>query len=446
MKALLSLPKTKPIYNTHLNIFEMRIFSDLHIHGRYSRATSKDLSIANLEKWAKIKGLSLLGTGDFTHPEWWNEIKSNLTDDQTGFLKTKSGFNFVLQTEISLMYSQGGKGRRIHLIVLSPSLEVAGQITDYLKSKGRVDYDGRPIFKIPCHEFVYELNKISKDIEVIPAHIWTPWFGLFGSDTGFDSLKDCFQDQTHLIHAIETGISSDPPMNWRLPELDQIQILSFSDLHSYWPWRIGREATIFDIEPSYKQLIAAIRTGERLCGTVETDPNYGKYHFDGHRACNIVLSPAESKKFNNICPVCKKPLTIGVLNRVEELADRPAGFKRQNAKAFYTLQPLSELFAAKIGSPVASKSVWKEYYEILKGQSEFDVMISMDREELEKRTSSEMVGLIIKNREGKIFVKPGYDGVYGEVVLGEKKPEQKVQHNWLPQKKINPQKGLSDFC
>jgi uncharacterized protein (TIGR00375 family) len=308
-----------------------------------------------------------------------------------------------------------------------------------------VDYDGRPIFKIPCPEFVEALKSISNDIEVIPAHIWTPWFSLFGSKSGFDSIEECYGDQAKNIHAFETGLSSDPAMNWRLSQLDRFQILSFSDLHSFWPWRIGREAAIFDIEPSYKALMESIRTGNGLIGTVEVDPSYGKYHYDGHRQCNVVLSPAESMKNHNICPVCKRPLTIGVLNRVEELADRPDGFKRKNAKPYYSLIPLAELITTKLGVAENSRQMWAEYNKILAGQTEFAVMLELTEDELLKRTGPEMAELIMKNREGKIYVKPGYDGVYGEPVLGEKPVEKKVDSGWKQQKPKRTQTGLDEF-
>ena len=320
----------------------MKVIADLHLHSKYSRATSKQLDIANLEKWAKVKGLNLLGTGDFTHPEWIKELKANISDDGTGILKSKGGMNFILQTEVSLIYSQGGKGRRVHNVLLAPSFDVVAQITEYFLKHGRIDYDGRPIFKIPCDEMTYELKKISDDVEVIPAHIWTPWFSLFGSMSGFNSVEDAFKDQTKNIHALETGLSSDPPMNWRLSQLDKYSLVSCSDSHSFWPWRIGREATIFELkELTYKGLIKALRTKEGLLGTIEVDPAYGKYHFDGHRNCKICLSPKESIKLKDICPVCGKQLTIGVDHRVNELADREEGFKPKGAKDFKRLIPLS---------------------------------------------------------------------------------------------------------
>lgn len=425
----------------------MKLIADLHIHGRYSQATSKDLTIPNLEKWARIKGLDLMGTGDFTHPKWIQHIKESLKDeDHSGIYKTQSGFPFVLQTEISLIYTQGGKGRRIHHLVLAPNLDVVQQITDYLLTKGRVDYDGRPIFKIPSPEFVESLRKISEDIEVIPAHIWTPWFGMLGSKSGFDSFKECFQDQTKHVHAFETGLSSDPPMNWRLSQLDKLQILSFSDLHSFWPWRIGREAAVFDIDLKYASLLNAIRTGDGLVETIEVDPNYGKYHADGHRNCNISFMPEESRKHNCICPVCKKPLTIGVSYRVEELADRPEGFKPEHAKPFRSLISLSEIISLVMGKAITTKVVWAEYDKIRAlAENELKLLTETPKEEIEKVTCMGIVDAIMLNRQGKIKVKPGYDGEYGVPLLGEE-DNIKMQMSRPPEDiKPSPQKSLGDF-
>lgn len=432
----------------------MQYIADLHIHGKYSQATSKQLDLENLEKYARIKGITLLGTGDFTHPKWIEHIKEYLTEDGSGFLKSKTGMDFVLQTEISLIYSQGGKGRRIHNLVFAPDLDTVKQITDYLLTKGRIDYDGRPIFNIPCPEFVESLRSISKDIEIVPAHIWTPWFSVFGSKSGFDSIKECFQDQTKHIHALETGLSSDPEMNWRLSQLDNFQLVSFSDLHSFWPWRLGREATIFEINRSYKDFVRSLRTGEGLVKTIEVDPNYGKYHVDGHRNCNIVFSPEESRKHNGICPVCKKELTIGVLNRVEELADRDFGFKPKGAKPFQKIIPLSDIISLITGKAVATKTVWKKYYDILKlGKSEYDVMLNVPEEDILKNVEKDIAEAIIANRHQKIKIKPGYDGVYGVPILSAE-PEATDRRGIADEKeKFGPiekfkgakQKGLNDF-
>lgn len=402
----------------------MQVIADLHIHSRFSRATSKDITVKNLEKWARIKGLNLLGTGDFCHPEWIKELKTELTEDGTGILKTKSGFPFILSNEISLMYSQGGKGRRIHLVFLAPSFDVVDKITKYLGSKGRLDYDGRPIFNISCAEFAKEMMAISEDIEIIPAHIWTPWFGIFGSATGFDSMEEAFLDQVNNIHSFETGMSSDPEMNWRLSKLDKYAVISFSDSHSFWPWRLGREATVFDSkELSYGNIVGAIRR-KKITFTIETSPSYGKYHYDGHRICKFSCSPEESKKLNNICPVCKKPLTIGVLNRVEQLADREEGFKPKDAIPFKILLPLHEILSSVLGSAMATKKVWQEYNKLIDAfGDEFSILLNVPLEELKKITTDRIASMIIKNREGKIKVKPGYDGEYGVPILESEKQE-----------------------
>ena len=404
----------------------MKIISDLHIHSRFSRATSKSLDIPNLEKWAQIKGVNLLGTGDFTHPEWIKELKKQLTTDETGILKTKAGFPFVLSTEISLMYSQDNRGRRIHNVVLAPDFEVVKQITDYLLTKGRIDYDGRPIFGIPAPEFTESLMQISKNIEIIPAHIWTPWFGMLGSKSGFDSVEEGFKDQTKHIHAIETGLSSDPAMNWRLSKLDKFQIVSFSDLHSYWPWRLGREATVFDIKPTYDNIIKALRTGKGISETIEVDPSYGKYHWDGHRQCGVCMAPKESIKLHNICPVCGRTMTIGVEYRVEELADRPEGYAPKDRPGFKTLMPLSELIATSLGvKQLYGKKVFEVYNKLIDAfGSEFAIVLEAPEEKIKELVSEKLSKLIIANRQGKIKVKPGYDGVYGETLVdGEEIPK-----------------------
>ncbi|RLE38515.1 DNA helicase UvrD [Candidatus Woesearchaeota archaeon] len=423
--------------------------ADLHIHSRYSRGCSTQITIENLEKYSKIKGVDLLGTGDFTHPMWIEEIKANLTDEQnTGIYRTKTGFPFVLQTEVSLIYSQDRRGYRIHLVVLAPNLEVVQQITDYLKTKGRVDYDGRPIFKIPCPEFVESMTNIDTKIEVFPAHAWTPWFSLFGSNSGFDSLKDCFQDQTKNIHALETGLSSDPAMNWRLSQLDSLNLVSFSDMHSFWPWRIGREATVFKLKDlTYNNLIEAFRTkGERnkISYTIETDPNYGKYHYDGHRKCKVVLSPRESMKLDGICPRCKKPLTLGVMNRVEQLADRPAGFKPKNAVGFKHLIPLSEIISTVLNKGIFTQAVWKEFYSITKLGSENEILLTVPKEKLLSSTNEKIVELILKNRFGELKVTPGYDGEYGKLVIDEAIVDEK-QRKEKQKGLLKTQRSLDEF-
>ncbi|MBN1646301.1 DNA helicase UvrD [Candidatus Woesearchaeota archaeon] len=440
----------------------MTIIADLHIHSKHSRGCSNDLGIDNLEKYARMKGVGLLGTGDFTHPEWIKELKAKLSDDGTGIFRTANGFPFMLQTEISLIYSSNGKGRRVHNVVLAPNLEVVEQITDELKKRGRVDYDGRPIFKIPCPEFVEMLRGISNKIEVIPAHIWTPHFSVMGEYNQFKNLDECFEDQVKHVHAVETGLSSDPPMNWRCSFLDKFNLVSFSDLHSYWPWRIGREATIFDCGLTYEAIIKAIRTGQGLAGTMEVDPAYGKYHYDGHRNCNVCLKPAESVKLGKKCPKCGRPLVIGVEHRVEQLADRPIGYVPPNAKKFYTLMPLSELLQHVFGKGIATKGIWEEYNKLMKLGSEIEVLLNKSEKELLNVTTEKMAKAILKNREGKIKVKPGFDGVYGVPLFSEEEREYPGEQKMLgtgPEPKEKPakdgktgktkknkeQKGLAEF-
>lgn len=408
----------------------MQIISDLQIHSRYARATSKDITIDNLEKWAKVKGLDLIGTGDFQHPLWRKEIDEKLTEDDKGILRTKNGFPFLWQTEISLMFSDNGR-RAVHLLVFVPNRKIADEFTKYLLGKGRIDYDGRPIFGITCEDFVKDLKEIDDKIEIIPAHCMTPWFGLFGSKSGFNSLKDCFKNQTEKIYAVESGMSADPAMLWRFDEIasGKINVVSFSDMHSFWPWRIGREATIFEIpELSYENIIKAIRTGEGLKGTIETPPEYGKYHYDGHRNCNFSSSYEETKKLNGICPVCKKPLIIGVDYRVEEIAKEKKGFKPKNAKDFYSLIPLHELISILYETPMASKKSWAIYNGLIeKFGNELNVLMKVPKSEfLKNEVDEKLAELILKSREGKIKVKPGYDGEYGKVLLGERERQEKL--------------------
>jgi len=393
------------------------MIADLHIHSKYSRACSKDLTFNNLAKWAKIKGLNLLGTGDFTHPLWIQEIK-RLTPNNKGFYYY-GDFPFIISGEVSLVYTQESRGRRIHLLLLAPDIETAERINSYLDTKGRRDYDGRPIFNISAEEFSRQINLISKSIEIIPAHAWTPWFGVFGSMSGFDSLKEGFGSEFENIHAIETGISSNPAMNWRIKELEKKSILSFSDAHSFWPFRLGREATIFEKTDSYLEIIAQIRKNSFIA-TIETDPAYGKYHWDGHRACNFSCSPEQSKKFGEICPICKKHLTIGVENRVEQLSEKD--FLSEYKKKFYTLLPLQEILAFGFNTSVSSKKVWETYNLLISSfGNEFEVLLNSPKEEfLSKKIDEKIINLILKNREGRISIKPGFDGEYGVVILEEK--------------------------
>jgi len=398
------------------------MITDLHIHSHYSQATSQNMNLVELSRNAKIKGIDVLGTGDFTHPLWLKELKENLSDD--GDIYSYNGVNFILQGEISLIYNQV-KMRKIHLIILAPSFEVVDQINEYLKKHGRLDYDGRPTFGISCIELTENLMSISKEIEIIPAHCMTPWFGIFGSMSGFDSIKECFEDKTKYIHAVETGMSADPPMLWRISELDDFSLVSNSDSHSPHPYRIGREANVFSCEPKYKNIINAIRTRKNFLFTIEVNPAYGKYHFDGHRNCNFSCSPEESKKLKNICPICKKPLTIGVLNRVEQLADREEGFRPKGAVDFKSIIPLSEIISLSTGYNIFTKKVSDIYNKLIENfGTEFKILLDAEEKELKKIVDERLANLIIKNRLGKIKVIPGYDGVYGRAI--EKSVNQKT--------------------
>ncbi|MFH1607581.1 MAG: endonuclease Q family protein [archaeon] len=385
------------------------MIADLHIHSCFSRACSSAINFENLVKWAKIKGVHLLGTGDFTHPTWFEEIKK-LRDNGNGFYYYDD-FPFVISGEISLIYTQE-RGRRIHLVVLVPSIEIAERINSYLDTKGRRDYDGRPIFKVPGDEFVREMMKISTEIEVIPAHIWTPWFGMFGSMSGFDSLEECFKEEVHNVHAIETGMSSDPEMNWKIKDLEKKSIVSFSDAHSFWPFRLGREATIFRRCDSYSELIRQIRENDFI-ETIETDPAYGKYHFDGHRVCGFSSSPEKTKELNCICPVCGKLLTVGVDFRVGALLDKNSNHEVK--KEFYRLLPLHELISLVTGVGMQSKKVWAIYNNLIKEfGNEFNILLEVSKEQLiSKEVDGKLIEVILRNREGKIKVKPGFDGEYG---------------------------------
>lgn len=392
----------------------MKTFADFHIHSHYSRATSKQMNIEELSKFAKIKGLNLLGTGDFTHPKWFEELKSKLESLENGFYEYNKT-NFILTAEISNIYKDNGKTRKIHNIIMAPDFEIVSQINDGLKKWGRLDYDGRPIFGKSSLELMEMLMKISERIIVVPAHCLTPWFSLFGSMSGYDDLKDCYKEYSKYIYALETGLSADPEMLWRLSKLDKYSLISNSDSHSPWPHRIGRECNVFDDLKSYDELLKTLKNKDKkkFLFTVEVDPNYGKYHFDGHRLCGIRLSPEEAIKNNNLCPKCKKQLTLGVLHRIEELADRKAGFKPENAVPFIYLIPLTEVLSALYNKGSQTKIIWKKYMDLIeKFGNEFKIMIDVDLKEIEN-IDRKLAYYISRIRQNKVKIEPGFDGVYG---------------------------------
>ncbi len=420
----------------------MQVFADLHIHSRYARGTSKDMNFKNLDKYSQLKGLNLVGTGDFTHPEWLSEIKVDLKEHASGIYKCGSEKVFyVLTAEVSNIYEQGGRTRKVHHVLIAPSFEVVAQINEFLKKFGNLESDGRPILKLASPDMLDGLSRISKDILIFSAHAWTPYFGVFGSKSGFDSLRDCYQDQLKNLHGIETGMSSDPAMNWRLSQLDNLAIISNSDCHSYWPWRLGREANVLEVPHlDYKHFSSALvsRDPEKFSLTVEVDPSYGKYHWDGHAAHNVSMSPDEAKKHNNTCPVCRKRMTIGVEHRVEDLADRPTGHKPKDAIPFKILLPLSELIAGVSGVGLTSKKVWDKTMKLIEVfGSEYNILLNAEKKKLEEEAGDKLAAAVLLNRDGRIKVKPGYDGVYGVPIFFD---DGKIQS-----KISSPQKFLSDF-
>ena len=425
------------------------MFADFHLHSKYARASSKEMNITSLSRYAKLKGINLLGTGDFTHPKQLAEIKEKLQPiDNTG-LYTYNGVYFMLTTEMATFYYWEKKLRRVHHLIHVPNIEIVDQIIDVLTRKGaNTGIDGRMAIKISSAELVETLMEISKQIEVVPAHVWTPFFGCLGSKTGFDSVEECYLDETKNIHAIETGLSSNPPMNWRLSSLDKFTLMSNSDSHSPWPWRLGRECNVFELKKlSYEEIMDAVRKKDkkRFLFTIEVDPAYGKYHWTGHRKCNVLLSPKQALKLGNKCPVCGNELTIGVEQRVEELADRPEGFIPKDAIPFRNLIPLSELIKTVFHvDSLYSKTVWREFENLIRVfGNEFNVLLYAPRSELEKVTKRRLVDLIMMNRDGKIRIIPGYDGVYGRPVFDESefKRFEEQQKNI----KMSVQKTLQDF-
>ncbi|MFH1207647.1 MAG: endonuclease Q family protein [Patescibacteria group bacterium] len=400
----------------------MQYITDLHFHSKYSRAVSRDMDLEHISAVAETKGLDLVTTADFTHPAWFAELKKKLELKPNGLYQLKNqktGMHFMLTTEISCIYSQGGKTRRIHLVVIMPTLEAVEKFNSLLVGEGaNVKSDGRPIIGLTAERVAEIAQQTDKESMVVPAHIWTPWFSMFGSMSGFDTVEECFGKQTKRIYAIETGLSSDPPMNWRLSQLDKFSIVSFSDAHS--PDKLGREATVFELESlSYKNIVAALKQANAkntIAHTIEFYPEEGRYHWDGHAKCKIRLSPAETRKLKGICPKCKKPVTVGVLSRVEKLADRPEGYTPTNRPPFKSLVPLREIIAESINQGVHTKRVTAEYDSLLaKGKNEFNILLNLSIDELKKMTDLTIVEAIKRVRAGRMSVIPGYDGEYGIV-------------------------------
>ncbi len=451
----------------------MQQIADLHIHSKYSRACSPRLTLPNIDKTCRIKGVDIIATGDFTYPEWFSDIKNFLTpspsprngcgergakDSGLYILKTAEDekIKFLLSTELALIYKKGDKVRRIHIMVHAPNIKQAEELNKYLDKKYNIRSDGRPILGMPAEELVKLCLSIHPKFLIYPAHIWTPWFAVFGSKSGFDSMEECFGDYTEHIYAYETGLSSDPEMNWRLSVLDKLTLLSNSDAHSL-P-NIGREANVFDLaEISYDEIYDVIKhknppsprlrradtktrkhenteTKDKepdsfLDYTIEFYPEEGMYHFDGHRDCNICFAPEETKKHKGICPVCKRPMTVGVMSRVDELADRPAGFKLKGAPGFKKLVELDKIIAEAKGIKSRNSQAVQAEYNSLVQQfgNELNILMNVDLADLKKATLPEVAEGIKRVRQGELTVKPGFDGQYGAVKIfrdDEKKSNQ----------------------
>ena len=407
----------------------MKMIADLHIHSRFSMATSKEGTPENLDFWARKKGISLIGTGDFTHPVWREELKERLVSEGNGlyrlrdeYVKEESrkfpgeGTRFVVSGEISSIYKKNGKTRKVHNVILLPGLEAADAMAQRLEKIGNIHSDGRPILGLDSHDLLEMMLDVCPEGILIPAHIWTPHFSVLGAKSGFDSVEECFEELAPYIHALETGLSSDPAMNWRISKLDRYQLVSNSDAHS--PSKLGREANLLDIDCSYEGLYRAIQTGQGLEGTVEFFPEEGKYHFDGHRKCGVSLSPVEAERLGGICPVCGKKLTMGVDHRVEQLADRAEGFVKKDGKKYESLVPLPEVIPTCMGYSAASKKVQGCFEQMIQTLgTEFDILRNVPSEDI-KSCAGERIAEGIENvRTGNVKRIPGYDGEYGKIEL-----------------------------
>lgn len=397
------------------------------------------MDLEHFNQWAQIKGIDILTVADFTHPAWIAELKKKLEPSENdGIFKIKKSFlsaswrtnfvKFIFTTEISCIYTKNNRGRRIHILVFAPDFKTVEKINAKLSLKGNLKSDGRPILGLDAKELAKIIFDISEDCLIVPAHAWTPWFSIFGSKSGFDSIEECFEELTPYIYAIETGLSSDPAMNYRLSCLDKITLISNSDAHCL--QNLGREVNVFEFKNlSYKEIIKTIQRSKNSNGelleTIEFFPEQGKYHFDGHRECKINFSPEQTKKYQGICPKCKRPLTKGVLYRVEELADRSVNEIRAGIKPAPTYKkviPLQEIIACVLKQGKNSQKVEREYFNLIRqGKNEFNILLNLNYDELKKIASSEIVEAIKNAREKKIIITPGYDGVYGEIKIPESK-------------------------
>jgi uncharacterized protein (TIGR00375 family) len=401
----------------------MKVIADLQIHSKYSRACSQDLTPGNIGLWADKKGVGIIGTGDLTHPAWNKELKEALVEAEPGLYRLKNNSaqtRFMLTAEVSSIYKQGEKVRRVHNMILCPSFAAADKIIASLEKLGcNLKSDGRPIMGLHCDRLTQAVLEADERNVIIPAHVWTPHFGLFGSLSGFDSVEEAFGDQSKYIFALETGLSSDPKMNWQISKNDSYTLLSNSDAHSL--RKIGREANVFEINPSklsYDEVIRIIRDKDKkkFLYTIEFFPEEGKYHLDGHADCKYSCQPEQTKKMQNICPKCGKKLLVGVLNRINALADRKHGFMPESAIPFKNLIPLEEIIAETFDTGI-SKAVLKTYEQMTTKYPEFDILLDLPEEEISKISNGYIARSVMRVREGNVSIAGGYDGLFGVIKI-----------------------------
>jgi uncharacterized protein (TIGR00375 family) len=417
----------------------MRFIADLHVHSRYSRATSRDMCPEGLWKWAQLKGISVIGTGDFTHPGWLKELNEKIEPAEPGLFSLRREFRsndvpasckadvrYILSAEISCIYSKNGRTRKVHCVILAPDFAAAARLNLALARIGNLHSDGRPILGLDAKELLRITLDASPDALFIPAHAWTPHFSVFGAASGFDSLEECFEDLTPYIYAIETGLSSDPLMNWRLSALDRITLVSNSDAHS--AAKLGREANILDTELSYPAITEAVRTRKGFSGTIEFFPEEGKYHHDGHRDCGVSLSPKETIHYGYLCPVCGRKMTVGVMHRVEKLADREHGFRPAGAPPFTSIIPLPEIIAEGLRCGVNTKKVEALYLPLLEQLgSEFRILMDAPLDDIERAGTPLIREAIARMRAGNVHIAPGYDGEFGKVRIFEEVERKEIK-------------------
>lgn len=426
----------------------MPFIADLHIHSYLSRATSSQMNLENLYKWAQLKGITILGTSDFTHPKWFAELREKLEPAEPGLFQLKKKYaqsvekeipkscrapvRFLLSVEISTIYKKADRTRKVHILFLSPDFLAAGRLNAALQKFGNIKSDGRPILGMDCKQLLQMVLDASAENICIPAHVWTPHFSVLGAASGFDAVEECFEELTPHIFALETGLSSDPPMNWRVSALDRFVLVSNSDAHS--PEKLGREANIFNCDRSYFAMMAALKDKQRqaFLGTIEFFPEEGKYHYDGHRSCNTRMTPAETQARKALCPVCGKKVTIGVMHRVAHLADRPEGYKPPTAFNFRSVIPLVEVLAELHSVGDKSAKVSRHYFKLLERfGNEFYILLDCPLAEIRQAGFGLLAEALKRIRAGNVHINPGYDGAYGVIKVFEPWEKQEQQLSLL---------------